>query len=566
MRFILLTFAVFAVFAPFARTLAATYYVDFDAGSDAAAGTSTGTAWKSIPGTRTTTDTGYRQSAWGSITSAARIADGDIIKLKGGTVHTNDYGGHVWLTGASGGFYDFGYTTGIVIETDTGWGTGNAVLDGRGMTVGIALVLSQIDGVTFRGLTIQECQEVGLQIKEKGGASPPCTNIVIGSCTFIGNGRGLTNDLAGSGKGQISVRRAQNLTITNCFLNGDTNFINGVLLGNNGWAVNNGWVANNRVINHRGDLAGNDSGIGFKTLNSAVTFTNCISTNNLKGWDCGEQSAPGNWNVTVIDSVAGWNAWGINFNNSFAGTVNYYAINNLVFSNSVNGFNCYAGPFNLHIIHNTVWGNGSGAAGTAGNIRVNNDNPDRTVIAARILNNNFFKPSGASENFYNHYFKQNVDSDYLSMECDYNSWVQTASEAFATWAGSEGAPDTTTYSYGANGPGKASGNWYSWYSYSTTPPTNGATGHFQSDANSKGTGATDTTSPPFTSIATQDATLTASYVGTSLSGKSWYTSNMGRDRAGIARTTWDIGAYEFNTAITTTARLGTGKAVGVGRR
>lgn len=93
------------------RLLAATYYVDFDGESDASAGTSTGTAWKHCKGDPNATGTAA------STTPAA----GDTIYFKGGVVYRGA------ISVASGG------TVGNPIIYDgrpSGWGTGNAILDG----------------------------------------------------------------------------------------------------------------------------------------------------------------------------------------------------------------------------------------------------------------------------------------------------------------------------------------------------------------------------------------------------------------------------------------------------
>ena len=58
---------------------AATWYVDFDGGSDANAGTGTGTAWKHLRGDANVTG--------GSVAAAATFSAGDTILFKGGVVY-----------------------------------------------------------------------------------------------------------------------------------------------------------------------------------------------------------------------------------------------------------------------------------------------------------------------------------------------------------------------------------------------------------------------------------------------------------------------------------------------
>jgi hypothetical protein len=124
---------------------------------------------------------------------------------------------------------------------------------------------------------------------------------------------------------------------------------------------------------------------------------------------------------------------------------------------------------------------------------------------------------------------------------DNNAWTMFGSVKFAAWAGSDAAPDNTSYLYGANGPGQQSGNWYNWYSGSTTPPSSGANGHFHCD------GFSTTNAPPFSDPHAKDFTLTEAFPGTNISSRAWFTDLMWVDRAGRTRTSWDIGAYEFDT-------------------
>ena len=95
------------------QLLAATYFVDFDAGTNASAGTATGTAWKHCPG-----DPNATGSA--NITLAA----GDTVNFKGGVA----YRGYVSVnaSGSAAGGY-------ITYQGDAavhGWGTGKAIIDG----------------------------------------------------------------------------------------------------------------------------------------------------------------------------------------------------------------------------------------------------------------------------------------------------------------------------------------------------------------------------------------------------------------------------------------------------
>lgn len=121
---------------------AATYYVDFAAGSDAANGTATGTPWKHCPG-----DSGATGNA-----AAATLSVGDSVIFKGGAVY--------WATNS---------TTGISVATSgslasritydgTGasWGTGKAVIDGGYITNACGFTINRgINNITVNGFEIR---------------------------------------------------------------------------------------------------------------------------------------------------------------------------------------------------------------------------------------------------------------------------------------------------------------------------------------------------------------------------------------------------------------------------
>ena len=91
---------------------AATYWVDFDGGSDASAGTSTGTAWKHCRGDANATGTAGTGS----------LAAGDTVNFKGGVY----YRGKISIYGGSSGSR-ITYQGNALVH---GWGTGKAIIDG----------------------------------------------------------------------------------------------------------------------------------------------------------------------------------------------------------------------------------------------------------------------------------------------------------------------------------------------------------------------------------------------------------------------------------------------------
>lgn len=542
-----------------AATTTNLFHVDFDAGNDALAGTNQATAWRTIPGSRNSGDTGYLNAAWGAITSSARIPDNSVIKIKGGTVYDNSEGNYVWLTGASGGFWDFGCTN-ITIETDQTWGTGTlSTIDAAGMSAGIAAILKQIDGVTLRNIAIVNSPVNGIQDKEKAGSGAPITNSNFISLLLTNNGTSFATDTAGAGSAHINIRAGQNVVVSNCLINGNQRYINGILFGDTGKRVGNGIAVGNTVTNLKGDLAGNDTGVGCKAFNGAITVLSNNLSFNLKGCDMGEQTGttanPDGSIATILYKVIGNtmtdNQWGCNFNGpagNYSASILFYAINNVITNNGVSGLNVYSAPHEACVVHNLIIRNGFNS--TWASAKFNNGQIITTANGASDTNrirfhcyNNIIRDQLAGPGNTNTPVFQNkrlyLTNDY-TLDADYNYYEQGSSNTMFAIIGSSGAL-TATFTFGANGPGNASGNWFDWYATSTSPLTHAGIGHFHADAHSRGTGAADTTPPPF------DASLqlTNSYPGSNLSTQSWYIAEMGIDRNGVVRTSWDLGVAEF---------------------
>ena len=519
---------------------ATTFYIDPSTGSDANVGTQA-SPFKTFPGTEKVDGSGYLNTAWGSFTSSAKVPDNTAFIMKSGTTMNSNVCGLVFLGANSSDFYINGCTN-LYFGTTNNWGSGPATLDASNVVVGIAEFLIDVDGVTVNGLTIQNSSHDGLQVKEKQGSGVAETNISLLNLTFFNNGTSGHDDSSGSGLGQIQVRYATGLLISNCTANGNHNWSEGFLLGDAHKHVINALVQSCIVSNVQGDIPNNDSGIGFKALNSVCTWSNDVSVGNLKGWDLGEESGDGGViTYKVISCTASNNYWGINYNSvadiPYSGLpITFYGINNLVVSNALSGFHCYAGPYSLFLVNNVVDNNGGSAADPNNSINLSitpNDNTDTNLITAYVYNNIFQRP-------YSYQLETSWDSptNNQNWNCDYNSYKQNGSESFCLWSLSYG-PSQATFSYGANGPGHASGNWWSWFANSVSQTSTG-TGHHNSDAHSKGTGSSDTSLPSFG----PNYTLTSSYPGTSLAAKPWFIPEMGIDRTGKARIAWDMGPSE----------------------
>ncbi len=122
---------------------AATYYVDFTAGSDSNNGTSTGTAWKRVKGMTGVTGTAASTS----------LTDGDIIKFKGGETWTSST---PWTL-------EHGTAAMVTYTTDHTWYTGGAfsqpIIDDQSANRGNAgmIRLANAGYVTFNDFYFKAC-------------------------------------------------------------------------------------------------------------------------------------------------------------------------------------------------------------------------------------------------------------------------------------------------------------------------------------------------------------------------------------------------------------------------
>lgn len=544
---------------------AATYYVDFDNGNDNNNGLSTNSPWKTLPGTKNIGNTAYVTTSYGGgiISTTNKVSAGTIFVMKLGTIHDSSDGGRIYMSSGGGEFYnDYTSASPVTFTVDESWGTGQVVIDGTGFPTALPNIYIRVDGIKWDGVStykikIQDAPRQGLLYYHHTDGSTT-DDVVVKYVEFYNNGTECTtggNECLGPG--QLQVRHSDNVTFQYLQLDGNHNHISGISLGETNQRVTNGTVDNVIVFNHDGDDPPNDTGIGFKAQNSQITYTNSTSHTNLKGWDNGQQGTT-EYTITykIINSQSYNNGYsGISMNNkggAFNETtypVKYYIINSIIRDNGKYGIEHYAGPYLTHIVHNIIDNNGgSWTNQCGGNIRVGPvaNGQDNQTVKAYIYNNAFYKPADNSNICEFHH-----DSDGqapaggtdFSLYSDYNSWRQSGIEdQFAMFAFSKdgGLGDTnSTYTYADVG--NVSGNWYLRYSNTTEPePPLYGIGHYHADEHSI------TTEPPFTNVATNDYTLTTSYAGLDISGQSWYISEMGTDRNGVARSgIWDIGAYEY---------------------
>ena len=568
---------------------AATYYVDFQGGNDQNNGTSQATAWQTLPGTQTGNgQSGYRNSAWGGISSSNRIKPGDTIILKSGSTYSSALGGCIHMGADSSGFYTAGgsLSNPITITVDQTWGNGGPVtFNGAGMpltdsdTVGFLAIYDLsgvvIDGKTAGGIVITNSGVGGLRVRATASAlTPQMSGFTFQNINFIGNGSGCPTTSA-AGDGDIMLKDTDSVTVNNCIFDGTLSGgglspINGIMVGDFNNYNTNVIVTNSIARNHAVDNANNDYGIGFKSNNGVITYARCQSYNNTKGWDFSDhcyqdgcQSLAGNI-YKVLGCDAYNNQWGVNFSNTGESTPppapgpvtsKFYLISSTIYNNSLQGSNIYAGPFNAYIIGNTFANNGSTSMYEACHLAIRNDMSgsvlDTYPVQSYVYNNIFYRPVGVM------YFQGWwwINQSNFNWQSDYNDFVATsAGNNFAVWAGYSGSTpsEMVTFPFGAAaGPGWNTSTWYTWYGGSATVPTvAGCTGHHGDDVHSKGTGAADPSTPSFLDYANANFQLAADLPGLNLTGQPWYIAEMGVDRFFNARTHWDMGAFELGSVDT----------------
>ena len=121
---------------------ATNYYVDPTGGNDDNAGTSTGAAWRTPPGTRTANNSGFLSGGtWGQISTGNKIACGDTIYLRPSRTQTSAEGG-AWRLAPD--YYANGCSTSsrmtIRVATTAEWPGATAgafTINGSGVTVGL---------------------------------------------------------------------------------------------------------------------------------------------------------------------------------------------------------------------------------------------------------------------------------------------------------------------------------------------------------------------------------------------------------------------------------------------
>ena len=151
-------FASVALIAASSQIDAATYYIDFDGGSDAAVGTSIGSAWKHYP---------HDVNATG-IADATSLSAGDTVIFRAGVRYKGQF--NVGFSGSAG--------NPITIK-GTGWGTGKAIMDGS------VLFTNTWTQCTSSGQVLGNASYANIWFADSTIASQTSLNTVIVSNAFL---------------------------------------------------------------------------------------------------------------------------------------------------------------------------------------------------------------------------------------------------------------------------------------------------------------------------------------------------------------------------------------------
>jgi PKD domain/Putative Ig domain len=552
-RFVSVSFV--SVLLAVAPAYSAIYYIDFANGNDNNSGTSTSSAWKTIPGTRSSAGGSWVSGDWGPFDGSNKVPGGTTFRLRPGRTHDSSTGGQIWI---SSHYYRTDATLENPVRFEVNWPgeSGAVTFDGSGVTMTYegdaadGLIHMTIGGIVFDGMSndgmvVRDSKWNGIASRITSGSLDGGSSFK--NMKFINNGTSVSSYGQAGSLGQLRILSLNRGSVENCEFDGGGQIMNGIMLGESRKAVQNFTITDCVSYDHDGD---DDEGFGYKVLNGQISWYNSVAYGNFKGWDLGVNSGEDrDIMYKLVNCTSHDNSFGVNFNgvateaSSYGGDLNFYLINCIIRDNREAGSNIYEGPFDLYMIHNVYENNGWGSPDSVSrcNILITPDYDDTFEINVYMYNNIFYKPGGGT-NFLNKLWEQG--SSRFNVNSDYNSWVARAGERFCQW--SYYIDPGLQLSYGSDGPGHKSGKWYDYYGSTSSAPSNGAIGHHHADGNSKGTGADDPTGPPFTNVANNDFTLTGSYDGIALTSMGWYTSEMGVDRLGNVRGVdvgWDIGAY-----------------------
>jgi hypothetical protein len=397
-----------------AGALAATYYVDPATGSDSNAGTSQTAPWRTIPGTRTATDSGWLRTAWGGITTSAKVSAGDVINIKAGTTVTSSTGGRLAIDST---YFNNGTAAApIIIQVSTSWGSGNFTYDFTGITVPAYLAgihvasrnYIQIKGASGRRFVVLDSGQLGVQAY--GNGATHSLGIVF-DYLEIGNSQGFG----------LNMSYTDGFTVSNS-LSHDNRRVGFVVGGANDENSNGGTLSDNEAYNN--GIGSTDLAHGFGLYGSTnITFIRDASHNNGRdGFDFGTTSNSNDSSATVIDSSSYDNGEdGFGTNGGTSGTPSNLStyINTVAFNNAQSGWNIYSGARSF--LYNCIAHNNGSQSGYGGNFMIYSE----ALVTTAVLRNCIgYKPKA-----YANVYSYNSGGLATTIDSDYNIFVPRSSNA-----------------------------------------------------------------------------------------------------------------------------------------
>jgi hypothetical protein len=516
------------------------YYVDFVGGNDASDGLTRDTAWRHLPGTRTGSlwQSGYVCNDFGQgrvVAHSRRVPRGTIFRLKGGALQDASRGGAVVI---NSDFYESGTSAApIIIERDPSWGKGPVVFDGEGLALvkwEVQLLVHNVDNEWLRGNGTG-----GIAFRN----SPRGALAVLGSAQTPIRATRLS-DLLVSGFHDCGVAGdwAEGYEVTGVELDGEG------IAGNSGFHFGehpcNSGVLRRCVAHELGDEPGAQAGgtdiqIGFWLVNSRhVRYVDCVAYDNEgDGYDVGLYGATeenSTDDICYINCLSRNNGdgFGANAGEGLEHNLRIYYINCIAVGNNFGAFHAYGGTAEYFYTNVVAAGNRDA------NFSLGPDGwQDKTPVVVHIRNSIGYRPDTGKV-----FHKANLLTTYVRgsgfrLDSDCNYWGADVGIApnFCYWDAYAGpAPYAHAYSY-ANGPGSVTSEWYAL----------DEDGHLHCDGHS--INGVNGPPPGFVAERDGDYRLAAGSAlrgtGCDLSREPWYLPEMGLDREGRKRTTWNIGAY-----------------------
>jgi hypothetical protein len=318
---------------------AATYYVDSAAGNDGNPGISQTSAWRNIPGTYKTDNSGFvSASGW------VKLKAGDTILVKSGSA----FGSRLVI---DSNWYENGTPDGrIRIVRDASWGSGGVIFDGGGITQGNwdgTVHITRVNHVDFDG-----SEPGGILIKNAKGRG------------FVASGASESDKMVGltvrnmklfNNTGfNVVLQRQDSFLIENVEVDGNKrDSTGGFYIGDQSYGCSNGILRNCRSYNNGASpgsqAGGTDGRIGFWVTNSVnITFEGCVANDNAgDGFDGGVVGNPASTvsnNLKFINCLAynNYDGFGANLDD-IAGEAKFWYIN-CIARNNQRGWSIYSGP------------------------------------------------------------------------------------------------------------------------------------------------------------------------------------------------------------------------------